>query len=66
MAEVPSPTEIIWQEKHINDNKVPDIIAVNAVCFTIACIAIVLRFLARRKARVTYGLDDWLIIVGWV
>ena len=66
MAEAPSPTEILWQEKHINDDKVPTLIAANAVCFTVACIAVVLRFLARRKAKVNYGLVDWLIVVGWV
>ena len=66
MATIPSPAEVKWQEEHINDSKVLDVIAVNVVCFSIASIAILLRFQARRMAKVKYELDDWLIIVGWV
>ena len=38
----------------------------NVVCFTIACIAVALRFLARRMARIRYEIDDWLILVALV
>ena len=38
----------------------------NVVCFTIACIAVALGFLARRMARIRYEVDDWLILVALV
>lgn len=63
---MPSPAELMEQEMHVSDTMVPDIIAVNVACFTIACIAVVLRFLARRMARVRYEADDWLIVVALV
>ena len=66
MATMPTPAELMDQELHINDTMVPNIIATNAICFTIACIAVVLRFQARRMARVRYAADDWLIVVGLV
>ena len=63
---MPNPAELMEQEMHASDTIVPDIIAANVVCFTIACIAVVLRFLARRMARVRYEADDWLIVVALV
>ena len=51
---------------HISDNMVPNIIAANVVCFTIACIAVVLRFQARRILKIRYEADDWLILAGLV
>ena len=66
MATMPSPAEIEWQEQQASDSLVPNIIAVNAVCFPIACIAVILRFVARRIAQVKYKADDWLIVVGLV
>ena len=63
---MPTPAEIEEQMLHVSDNMVPSIIAVNVVCLTIACIAIALRFQARRVARIRYEADDWLILVGLV
>lgn len=51
---------------HITDDMAPNIIAANAVCFTIACISVALRFQARRVAMIKYEADDWLIVVGLV
>ncbi|MCJ1435265.1 hypothetical protein MMC27_004637 [Xylographa pallens] len=64
MASLPSPAEILWQEEHISDNKAPDIIAVNVICFSIACSAVFARFTARRIKNIAYGADDWLILAG--
>jgi len=64
MATLPSPAEILWQEEHISDNKAPDIIAVNVICFFIACSAVAARFTARRIKKIAYGADDWLILAG--
>ena len=66
MATIPPPAEVEWQEMHISDSLVPDIIAVNAVCFTIACVSVALRFVSRRMAKVKYGLDDWLVLASLV
>lgn len=66
MATIPSTAELQDQILHIDDNAVPDIIAVNVVCFTIACVSVILRFLARRIARVKYAVDDGLIVAGLV
>lgn len=63
---MPSPAELMEQKMHVSDTMVPNIIAANAICFTIACIAVILRFLARRMARVRYEADDWLIVVALV
>ncbi|CAF9922359.1 MAG: hypothetical protein ALECFALPRED_002066 [Alectoria fallacina] len=66
MASMPTPAEILSQEKHISDNKVPNIIATNAICFPIACTAIFLRFISRRMSKIKYEADDWLIVAGLV
>ena len=66
MASMPTPAEILYQEKHISDTKVPDIIATNAICFPIACIAVLLRFISRRRSKIEYEADDWLIVAGLV
>ena len=66
MASMPTPAEIEYQMTHAPDNRVSQLIAVNAVCFTIACTAVVLRFIARRMARVDYGADDCLVVIGLV
>lgn len=66
MASMPSPAEILYQEKHISDNKVPNIIATNAICFPIACTAVLLRFVSRRSSKIKYEADDWLIVAGLV
>ena len=66
MASMPTPAEIIHQEKHISDDKIPNIIAANAICFPIACIAVLLRFVSRRMSKIKYEADDWLIIAGLV
>ena len=66
MATMLTPAEIQDQMAHSSDNKAPDIIAANVVCLTIACIAVALRFQARRVARIRYEEDDWLILAGLV
>ena len=66
MAFMPTPAEILYQEKHIYDNQVPNIIATNAICFPISCAAILLRFLSRRMGKAKYESDDWLIVAGLV
>jgi len=66
MATVLTPAEIRYQEDHINDNAVPNVIATNAACFSLAVIAVALRFACRRIKRIKYEADDWLILAGLV
>ena len=66
MATVLTPAEIRYQEDHINDNGVPSVIAVNAACFSLAAIAVALRFTCRRIKRIKYDADDWLMLAGLV
>ena len=66
MATIPTPAEIQEQEMHISDDATPSIIAATAVCYTIACVAIALRFLSRRMAKIKYEADDWLVVAGLV
>ena len=52
----------------LQDTQVPRILAVNIATFTLAVMAIILRFTARRLTRQPYWWDDWLMlpaIVCW-
>jgi len=66
MATVLTPAEIRNQEDHISDNAVPNVIATNAACLSLAAIAVALRFICRRLKRIKYEADDWLILAGLV
>ena len=57
MAKHPSPEEIAYMKAHIEDNRADGLIASHVICFTAACIAVGLRFVARRLGKVKYGLD---------
>lgn len=58
----PSPAEILYQQQHINDNRVATLIVADVVCFTLGCIAVCMRLVSRRIANVKYMADDWFII----
>ena len=62
----PSPAEIQYQKAHIHENKAPDIIASHVICFVLACIAVTLRFIARRIKKAPIKADDWFIVVALV
>lgn len=66
MAIVPSKADILYQKQHVYDNRGPAIIASHVICFSLASIAVVLRFVSRKIARVKYEADDWLIVGGLV
>lgn len=61
-----SKADILYQKEHIHDNRVPSLVASNVVCFGIACIAVFLRFISRKVAKVKYEADDWFIVAGLV
>ena len=55
---------VLDQEKHINDNKQPDIIAASAICLPLAYIAVILRLVARRLGRIPLGADDYTVLTA--
>ena len=57
MAHHPSPEDIAYMEANIGDNRDDGLIASHVICFTAACIAVALRFTARRLGKVKYGTD---------
>ena len=44
------------------ETQVPRILGVNIATFTLAIIAIILRFVSRRISRAPFWWDDWLMI----
>ncbi len=62
----PSPAEIQHQKEHIHENRSPDIIASHKICFVLACIAVILRFISRRVGKNPIKADDWLIVAALV
>ena len=66
MPTLPTPEELLYMQKHISDDRRADVIVVNAVCFAIALVAVTLRFISRRLARVHHWWDDWLVMVALV
>ncbi|KAG8534136.1 uncharacterized protein KY384_000980 [Bacidia gigantensis] len=64
MPNLPSPDEISAQEAHIKDSRITELIAVHAICFPLACVAVLLRILSRRIAKVRYGADGWFMLAG--
>ena len=61
-----SSAEASHQEAHIDDDRRADIILATVICWTAACIAVALRFTARRMVKAGLQLDDWLILMGLV
>ena len=65
MAEL-SPTEIQYELEHIGQDRAPNIIVTYATCLSLACIAVVLRFVARRTSRAPFQADDLTIFIALV
>ena len=57
-------SDIQYQEEHINDTKQPNLIASSVICLTAAYIAVALRLVARRSARLALAADDYVIILA--
>ena len=61
-----SPAEIQYEVEHIRQNRAPDIIASYVTCLSLACIAVVLRLVARRISRASLQVDDMTIVAALV
>jgi len=62
MASIPTPSELLYQQKHIRESKVTNILASNIITLVAAYITVGLRFLSRRTAKIEYKADDCLIV----
>lgn len=62
IASIPTPSEFLYQQEHIHESKVANILASNIITLVAAYIAVGLRFLSRRTAEIEYKADDWLIV----
>ena len=63
---MPSPTEMAYQEQHMNDTRVPEMLVIFIFSMAIAHIAVFLRFMARRVKQQRLLLDDWVILASSV
>ena len=61
-----SPSEILYEEEHINQNRGPEIVASSITCIALAMIAVGLRLLARRASKAGVKYDDYMIIFALV
>lgn len=66
MPQLPDAAQIAYMEAHINDTRVPDIIACTSICGIASIIFIVLRLISRRIAKSGMEMSDWLILFAWV
>lgn len=60
------PDAIRYQLEHVNENKAPGVFASVIICFTFACIAVLLRLISRRVHKAGLGLDDYMIVAALV
>ena len=60
------PTEILYEEKNIRQNRGPEIIVSSTICIALAITAVALRLLARRVAKVQIKADDYMMILALV
>ena len=61
-----SPQEMQYQVANKNDNRDAAIVASLAIMLAAAYLAVGLRFLSRRMARVKLASDDWVMVIGLV
>ena len=60
-----TPAEIFYEKAHASDNLQPNMIAIDVCGIVLPYIAVILRFITRKKSAVL-GMDDWLIFAALV
>ena len=60
------PQEIEYELVHASDNRGPTLIAAYATCLSLAYIAVLLRFISRRKSQNPLMADEWMLVAGLV
>jgi len=66
MATVPTPSELRYEQSHINESAVPGLVASNIIGLSVAYVAVGLRFLCRRIGHIKLDWDDWMVSAGLV
>ena len=61
-----SPEQAQYMKDHIDDTKVPGLIAVGCSCLALSYIFVCLRFISRRIGKVKLAANDWLIVLALV
>ena len=62
----PTPAQIHYMQAHISDDKRPQLIVASVVPLSLACVAVILRLVARRRSRVPLLAEDWWICTALV
>ena len=66
MAPPASAEELAYMEAHINQTLQPNLIVSTAVCMAAAYVAVALRFISRSVGNVSFGKDDFFLILAIV
>ena len=62
----PAAISLQYERQNLTSSRVPVIIASVAICFPLACIAVILRFVCRRVNDIRIKVDDWTILIALV
>jgi len=60
------PAEIQYEIAHVHDDRGPDMVVSNVICISLACVAVLLRLIARRLSKAKIWFDDYMIVVALV
>lgn len=60
------PPYLAEQAAHITDDRSWWLTVATVICGVVACLAVVLRFIARYRSSAKYQWDDWLIVIGLI
>ncbi|KAL8749864.1 MAG: hypothetical protein Q9184_006635 [Pyrenodesmia sp. 2 TL-2023] len=68
MGKIPpiSQEEIMYQIKHIDDNRGTEIVVVTIILAVLPTLAVISRFFCRRLTKIAISWDDYLIVAGLV
>ena len=66
MAAPMPPEQLEYYEEHASDTVQPNLIATIVLGLAVACLAVILRFLARRMNKLPFRADDWLVLLALV
>ena len=66
MAAEGGSADIQYEEDHINETRVPELITVLAISLVIAYSAVALRLFSRRLSNTALKYDDWTIMLSLV
>ena len=61
-----SPAEIKYEVAHIHDDRASNIVISSVICISLATIAVILRFLARRLSKAKILADDYMMVFALV